>query len=220
MFGWFKKKKGVEREEDKIWMNEGAKQRGLAQELRARQEKGDIRLLIVHFEESFRRMEEMLRREQLAYEGYRTHPEAGRLRLGPAALGGPVRLILSETILAIPPIEGAPEALEGHISLLVGERYPIPTRDEQVEQVAAMLPQPARLCFHTSLDEPLLQRFMDDNTMSLIRRLGASENEPISSGLLGRSVRSAQQRIAKETTSDLRSDSAAHWFENNLPRSH
>ncbi|MBL0336967.1 MAG: hypothetical protein IPP73_17060 [Chitinophagaceae bacterium] len=70
---------------------------------------------------------------------------------------------------------------------------------------------------HTSLDEPLLIHFGGERMAHLMRTLGMNENDPLENALISRSIRNAQESLAKKSVMELSAHSQGEWLKKNLP---
>lgn len=113
----------------------------------------------------------------------------------------------------------AGSASDPSLNLLVvaGERHPLPSHDDALQQFARNLTCPCRVVQHASLDDPLFKLFAGDWVEQVLRQLGMDENEPIESSMVTRRVRAAQQKIEDRATSNHPAQSAEEWLERNCP---
>lgn len=191
-----RKRSNVEVAPDHIWMTTDAKFAGLAREAedRSRSESAAI-LLVAHFQDVLVHLNKLA--EELHGRVSVTAVPAEQLQ---ADIAAGQNLDESTTI-----------------DIIVGERHPLPSVDDRLEEFAEELPCRCRFSHHVSLDDPIMNIFAGEPIKELLRKLGMSENEAIESKMVSRRIRAAQQKIEGRSFSDARAESAATWFELNCP---
>jgi hypothetical protein len=107
-------------------------------------------------------------------------------------------------------------AESGGVLIVVGERHPLPSYDDAIEELAANLPC-CRLVYHLSLEDAFLLRFGGEEMIRTLRKLGMKEDEAIESRMVSRRLRAAQRKVEKVALVDPHADSAEKWFERNRP---
>lgn len=205
MFGWLKKQKSVAREPDAVWRDQAGKLEGLYQGTLARTRQGEAVLLIAHFAETAEQVAQFF-----ATRGLPCQRVSAAELLRPHMNASPT-LLLSDALPSEAQLRALSQLPHPRLALAV-ERYPIPTREEEVERFLSAFPPLTRLTLHASLDEELLRRFMDAGTIALLDKLGWPPDSPLTSPTIGAAIRSAQQRIQKLASGDGPAPSAAHWF--------
>ena len=103
------------------------------------------------------------------------------------------------------------------IDLIVGERHPLPSVDDDLEEFADELPCRCRFSHHISLEDPVMKIFAGKWVQNMLSKLGMSEDEAIESQMVSRRIRQAQQKIEGRTFGSLDAESAAEWLEKNCP---
>jgi hypothetical protein len=103
------------------------------------------------------------------------------------------------------------------IEIMVGERHPLLSQDESVLQFARSLPCRCCLVHHVSLEDPLIRVFCGEWIATVLKKLGMADDEPIESNLVARQIKLAQKKIASQSFSESRADSAEVWMEQNCP---
>ena len=103
------------------------------------------------------------------------------------------------------------------IDLIVAERHPLLTVDEELMQFAEELPCRCRVTHHLSLDDPLIDMFAGEWVKGMLKKLGMKEDEAIESNMVSRSIKDAQKKIASQAVGNSQADSAAEWLEKNVP---
>lgn len=206
MFGWLKKQKSVQRKPDAVWRDEASKLAGLVQAARTHASQGEAVLLIAHFAESAERVAQFF-----AERGLPCQRISIAEVLRPQSAASPA-LLLSDNLPSESQLRALTQPPAPRYALAV-ERYPTPTREEEVVRVLSAFAPPTHLTFHASLDEELLRRFIDAGTMALLDKLGWPPESPVTSGTLVAAIRNTQQRIQKGAKGDAPAASAAQWFQ-------
>ena len=101
--------------------------------------------------------------------------------------------------------------------VLVAERHLLRSKDKRVVEFAGELPGKAQVAFHLSLEDALLKAFVGPQIEQLLRQLGMDENESIDSGMVSRRIAAAQKKIAATTFGDSDARSAEEWLAANVP---
>jgi len=182
---------------DCVWISAAAKLAGIRAELDKLPGQGvSIVALVAHFPDVLRALEEI----------------AAEYR-GPSS----VRAVLARQLSAE---AGArlPLGPDAKLALVVAERHPLAEEDANLVRFAEALPCDARILYHVSLDDPLLQWFGGESIRALLRQLGAAAHEPIHHPLIAKSIKRAQEKISAEAHGRDDADSAAQWLERNLRR--
>jgi hypothetical protein len=104
-----------------------------------------------------------------------------------------------------------------NLLMVVGERHPLPSHDDALQQFARTLSCQCRIVQHASLDDPLFRLFAGEWVEQVLRQLGMNEDEPIESPMVTRRVRTAQKRIEDRATANHPAHSAEEWLERNCP---
>lgn len=104
-----------------------------------------------------------------------------------------------------------------NLLIVVGERHPLPSHDDALQEFARGLSCPCRIVQHASLDDPLFKLFAGEWVEKVLRQLGMKEDEPIESQMVTRRIRAAQQRIEDRAAANHPAQSAKEWLERNCP---
>lgn len=104
-----------------------------------------------------------------------------------------------------------------NILIVVGERHPRPSHDDALLEFARNLSCRCRFVQHASLEDPLLKIVASEWVQGVLRRLGMKEDDPIEGRMVGRRIRSAQQKIEDRAAGDTPAHSAEEWMEKNCP---
>jgi preprotein translocase subunit SecA len=191
--------------EDKVWFDAGRKFQAIANELKTVGKSGCSVLVLAHFEATLAALTESLRANAVEYQRFSLFDAALLCSTTvPVFWVGLAREFQAPTNLPAqtPPSRG--------IQIIVAEHHPKQSRDQAVIDTAKSLPCPSGMCFHFSLDDPLLKHFNGDSMQRLFRTLGGDENECLSHHLITAALRSAQQKIEAER--DLDTQSVEDWF--------
>ncbi|TWT76459.1 preprotein translocase subunit SecA [Planctomycetes bacterium CA13] len=181
---------------DQIWMTTDAKFTGLIKEAEERAKSESVAILLVaHFPDVLERL------HLLANEWTSDVPLiavlASNLNTDLAA-----SLNVDETAV---------------IDIIVGERHPLPSVDENLVTFANELPCRCRFSHHVSLEDPVINIFGGESIKNMLGSLGMSEHEAIESKMISRRIRMAQQKIEGKTSKRLDAETAAEWLEKNCP---
>lgn len=197
-FDWLTRAKSKVQADDRIWLTKQAKfsgiQRDIAQAL-ADPNGPDAVFVVAHFQNCFDELQSMV-----TAAGF----DEGR-----------VLVTLSESLENR--TAGAASDQSHNLLLVVGERHPLPSHDDALQQFARGMSCPCRVMQHASLDDPLFKLFAGEWVEKVLRQLGMKEDEPIESSMVTRRVRAAQQRIEDRATANHPAQSAEEWLERNCP---
>ncbi len=191
-----KKRTNVEVVPDHIWMTTDAKFAGLAREAEERSRSATVAILLVaHFPEVLARLEELA--SQQAWSVPCKAVLARNLNTDLAT-----SLSLDESAM---------------IDVIVGERHPLPSVDDRLEEFADELPCRCRFSHHLSLEDAVMEVFAGDWVKGVLTKLGMKEDEAIESQLVSRRIRQAQQKIEGRAFGTVDAESAAEWLKKNCP---
>ncbi|MDP6558349.1 MAG: preprotein translocase subunit SecA [Pirellulaceae bacterium] len=190
------KPRNVEVIPDHIWMTTDAKFVGLAKEVAERSNSETVAILLVaHFPDVLARLDD------LASQRTSDVPVKAALAGNLAAdLAASLNLDESATI-----------------DIIVGERHPLPSVDDRLEEFADELPCRCRLSHHLSLEDPVLEIFAGEWIQNLLIKLGMTEDEAIESKMVSRRIKQAQQKIEGKVLGSFDAESAAEWLKKNCP---
>ena len=216
----FGKQNPVKREPDKIWQTRQHQYLGLLRFLEALNRQTTRLLLIAHFPETFRALSGLLAAQATPLKTYITASEGFQLQ--ELSAYQPVGRILLALAAALPDAPTAPShptaAGDFTINVLVAEHHPLPSFDDRLTAFAASLPGPSTACFHEALDGPLLRAYGGDQIARLMTSLGIPDTEFIANPTIDRSIRTAQEKIARQVPNPVTTDSAEQWFQLHLPQ--
>lgn len=191
-----RKRTRVEEAPDRIWMTSEARFDGLTREAVARSSGGaDALLLVGHFADVVTRLEQIV---------------------GQRSWGVPCRAVAASDLqreLAA----GTRLDESARLDILVAERHPLPSVDEELAGFAREMPCRCQIAHFLSLEDAVLKAFCSDRVLGILRQIGMQEDEAIESAMVSRQVRKAQRRIEGRTFGSLQAASAAEWLEKNCP---
>ena len=127
---------------------------------------------------------------------------------------GQIVLTLGQMFLQLP-MSQMNFSRDPKIAVIVMERHPLVSHDQLIVNAAREFPFPTSVGFFVALDDPLLAPMNADWVGSLLRQMGASDHELISSQMVSRRVRAAQRRLKNRDAESNSADSAEEWFEKN-----
>ena len=226
----FGKPTRLTRLDDQLWISREQKLRGLCrQALAAASDPAGPQgcLLVAHFPDTLAALEQALIAAGIPYDVYQDAFDRARLSalLGPAGAGRPLLALARSLPDAAPGGQLVTERTVGamgsgaRLLLLAAERHPLRAHDDKLEALAAALPAQARIGFHLSLEDGLMQRFGGQAVAQLISALNPPPDEPITSGTASASIRRAQQNLARHARGDAYARSAEEWLAVNVGES-
>lgn len=191
-----KKRPNIDVVPDHIWMSTDAKFAGLAKEAKERSKSDAVAILLVaHFPDVLERLEEIA--NQQVWDVPLMAVLASNLNSGLAA-----RLSLEESAI---------------INIIVGERHPLPSVDDRLEEFADELSCRCRFSHHVSLEDSVMKVFAGDWVKNVLTQMGMKEDEAIESEMVSRRIKKAQQKIEGRSLGTVDAGSAAEWLEKNCP---
>lgn len=190
-----KKRRNVERVPDRIWMTADAKFAGLAREVADRSRSETVAILLVaHFPDVLERLEKLAEQAQSV----------------------PTRAVLAANLDA--ELAASLNLDESAvIDVIVGERHPLPSVDDRLEEFADELPCRCRFAHHLSLEDPVIEIFAGEWIRNVLRELGMAEDQAIESRMVSRRIRQAQEKIEGKAYGSSDAESATDWLEKNRP---
>ena len=189
-------RKKLDVEPERIWMTFDAKLAGISREISNRSESDTVAIVLVaHFPDLLKHLSQLASAQQSVPV---TAVLARDLSVDIAT-----RLSLDESAI---------------IDIIVAERHPLPSVDQQLEQFAAGLPCRCRFAHHLSMEDAVIQVFAGEWVQTVLEKLGMPEDEAIESSMVSRRIRQAQQRIEGKASGDSQADSALAWLKMNCPQ--
>ena len=102
------------------------------------------------------------------------------------------------------------------VEIIVGERHPLSDVDHEplqfADAFADAFPCRCRMSHHVSLGDPVLKAFDTDMVRRVPEVLRVEDDESLSSPVVSRRIRQAQQKIAAVSVGHSPADSAEEWF--------
>jgi hypothetical protein len=98
-------------------------------------------------------------------------------------------------------------------TVVMGEHYPLLSKETAFFEKLGL----SSVIIFSSLNEPLFQLFGADRIIQLMKQLGMQEDEVIEHNMITKSVRNAQEKIAKKVTFEQSAHSQKDWMEKNIP---
>ena len=197
-FDWLTGAKANVQTDNKIWLTKQAKFAGIQRDVAAAlvdPNGPDAVFVVAHFQDCFDELRSLVTAAGFDEER--------------------VLVTLSESLESR--TAGAASDQSHNLLIVVGERHPLPSHDDALQEFARGLSCQCRLVQHASLDDPLFKLFAGEWVEKVLRQLGMNEDEPIESQMVTRRIRVAQQRIEDRATADYSAQSAQEWLEKNCP---
>jgi hypothetical protein len=99
-----------------------------------------------------------------------------------------------------------------HKNILFYEHYPLSARENELLEKLQL----SEAVFYSSLDEPLFMHFGGEKMISLLEKMGFSENESIEHPMISNAIKNAQEKISGEVVIEHSAQSQAEWFSKNI----
>jgi hypothetical protein len=194
LFGGGRTGSKTELVDDHVWMSHRAKLRGIRKELAKQTASGTTLIaLVAHFPDLLTELEGIA-------NGYDGPASVRALLAGQLSPDAARRLPLRESDV---------------VEVIVAERHPLASSDEKLREFAEALPCRSRVVYHVSLDDAVLRASGSDKLRGVLDRLGATEDEAITHGMVTQSIRRFQQRTEARAKDRSDAGSAAEWLERN-----
>ena len=102
------------------------------------------------------------------------------------------------------------------LNLIVVDRHPEPFRDAELEQFARDFPAITRMGYFLALDDRVLQRVINETTLTVLKQMGIEDQGLVSSSIISKRVNKVLAREQKRRTGKgTPTDSAEDWFKLN-----
>lgn len=191
MFGLFKNKKSASHPSYKVMLTEVAKYRHITSILK---ESEEAFILIYHFENTGVELGQLLSAAGIAFEkGYSSSAR--------------VTIIDAETF--------AKSRFSGKQQAIVCEIYPTLEEDDKLLRNAHE--NDVEIDFYSALDSKFFDYFGDGKLTGLMNKLGFGPNDVIDNALVGKAIRSAQQKIKQDIkTEKFEKSSLEAWMQANI----
>lgn len=110
------------------------------------------------------------------------------------------------------------EARTLHSSRIAGHRPVFLEHFPLYEKEAALVKtwEPAQIEVYNSLDEGLFEHFGGEKILAIMKRMGMQEDELIEHSLISKSIRNAQDKIAKQVSPEQSAQSQKEWIKKNI----
>ncbi len=196
--------------DDKVWFDEATKLQQVCNDVSAARLDGHSVLLLSFFDATLSRLSNQLSEKGIGHDRFSIFNPAELC----ASSGGKVWLgsALALNVGLATSLAASGTALE----IIVAEHHPMQSRDQQVIDSAKRLACEGRLCFHFSLEDPVMKQFGTETIKALYERLGIPKDECISHHLVTKAIRTAQEKIESQVGKDVPTHSAEDWFKYNL----
>lgn len=203
--------------EDRIWLDGNRKLDAICQDVLEASAGRSNALVLAHFKSTLAIVEEGLRARSIEYKSF-LPPDFSSLCIrghDPESTSVWVGLASYFQARSSAPAEQSPSSLR----ILVAEHHPLFSRDEVVLEAARSLSCNPQVINYTSLTDPLLNHFGGDRMRGLMKQMGMEEQECISSPVISRAIRTAQEKIQSQVQREMQTNSPEEWFRFNLPPS-
>ncbi|HXU38759.1 MAG TPA: hypothetical protein VN937_20560 [Blastocatellia bacterium] len=205
--------------EDKIWLDAKRKLDGICQD--ASDARADLSnaLILTHFKSTLSIVEGLLSARGIDYKSYSPLDFSALCFRGHDTGSPSVWIGLASHFQArsSAPSSARMEQSRPALRVLVAEHHPLASRDEAVLDAARSLACDAQVIHYTSLTDPLLNHFGGERIRGLMTQMGMEEQECISSPVINRAIRNAQEKIQKQVQREMQTTSPEEWFRFNLP---
>jgi hypothetical protein len=81
------------------------------------------------------------------------------------------------------------------IDFIVGERHPLPSVDDRLEEFADELPCRCRFSHHVSLEDAVMKIFAGDWVKNVLKQMGMKEDEAIESQMVSHRIRQSPSTL-------------------------
>lgn len=201
--------------DDKLWMDEQSKLRGICREVRSLTESRWDVLILAHFDSELQGISAALSSASISHKQYSSFDESA---WSPNISADTPTVWLGLARAFQPRPSGSPVKNKNRrLSIIVAEHHPLRDRDEKIREAAQTIPGDTHVCIHAALTDPLLIHFGSEQIGGLVRQLGMDEETCLSNQMINTAIRRSQEKIAKLVTSEIPTLSAKDWFKYNLP---
>jgi hypothetical protein len=213
LFDWLFRRRGELR--SRVWVDEAALLRGLANDVRGDLAAGRHAVVVAHFEDGLVEAGQALAAADVPFATVAQWQRADteRLRTAPPhAVAVLARALPAGGAMPEPKAQGARA-----VAVRMRELHVLATANERVQRFAAELPVPAELTGYASLASPTMARVAGPSLRALMQRLGMKDDEPIDSPFVASALRRTLAKLARRVHGDLPARSLADWLQRNLP---
>ncbi|PYS68841.1 MAG: hypothetical protein DMF69_18875 [Acidobacteria bacterium] len=201
--------------DDKVWFDSQRRFAGICADVATFKSQQQNVLLLAHFPTTQSLVQQALRAASIEFETFSLADSAllcsmesrGRVLVGLVRAFEPTTAQIGST------------RQDTNFRIIVAEHHPINGKDRSLVATAERLPCKPTVCFHGSLDDPLMKHFGSDQIVTLVKRLGMDEAEAISHPFVTSAIRNAQEKIEAQVQRDVACESMEDWFRFNLRKS-
>jgi len=198
-------------------MNQDAKYQGFVKDVDGELVATSFVLALAHFPATLARVREEFVRQNVPHVCHERRPIAADHLHGVAGADDSPRAILALADALVPDSFPTPsDDGSPRLSIVVAERHFLRAHDDTIVDFAGSLGRRCRLCFHTSLQDPLMQHFAGAWVGQILRNLGMKDSDPIQSAMVGRRIQSSQATFARRVTNEQQASSAEEWLSLNV----
>lgn len=97
-------------------------------------------------------------------------------------------------------------------TVLFFEHYPLAVKERELLEKLQL----KEAFFYSALDEPIFRHFGGDKIVSLMEKLGLSENETIEHAMISNAIKNAQEKLSTKVVIDHFAQSQSEWFSKNI----
>jgi GTPase SAR1 family protein len=102
--------------------------------------------------------------------------------------------------------------------IVCGERYPLAAKENELTIRLRNERIDNEPEFYAALDDVFFMAFGGDGIAQMMKRMGLQETEMIESTMVDKSIRKAQEKLAKKVSIESQAHSAKEWFTRNVPQ--
>jgi len=199
--------------DDKVWLNEDCKLRGIGDELEGAFIQHQAALLIAFFEDTLAQLENALQARTILYRHYSTLYPLTLCEVEP----GTLITALAQDLQGNNDLTADSDRHGSSLLVVIAEHHPLSTREQDLLRAVAALPCAGPIGFHCALTDPLMVRFGSETIQRLFKQLGIDEQMPLSHALMSSALQKAQAKIGQKVQTEMSAHSAEAWFQLNLP---
>jgi hypothetical protein len=211
----------VTRQDDVVWITKEHKYHGICETIQKNIDTYFIVFVIANFEKTLDELKGTFDVNGLPHRSYKTNWDSFNLDLGTLENEKcKIFMLLSElvSILKEPNTALSNGVRERRTHIIVAEHYPIPKKDRDILSFAERLPYFTTVCFHTSLDEPLMKIFCGKGFATTLKNFGLDETKPVSGPMVTSAISSVQKKVMHMAIADEKVSSMEEWFYYNCPK--
>lgn len=198
--------------DDKVWFDTRRKFAGMCADIKSLTSQSINVLALAHFPSTLNALQQELRASSVVFESFSL---ADSSLLCSVNASGKVWTGLARAFLPTTSQIGV-ASQSNSLQIIVAEHHPISAKDRSLIESVDRLTCSASICFHVSLDDPLMKHFAGDKLATMMKRMGADENEPISHRFVTNAIQNAQEKIEEQVPRDVATESMEDWFRFNL----